>query len=126
MVSYMLIKSISARTRLVPCLLCAAGLLALVLPGCRKGEEAVEPVVADPLVRALVTRDGIAERMHAILDETRVRLPGADAAALKAALAKNAEWVRLEKEFSEMSARADALRQSASGAVERAEGKISK
>ena len=110
----------------MPCLLCATGLAALVLPGCRKGEEAAEPVAVSPLVRTLVTRDGIAERMHAILDETRARLPGADAAALKAALAKNAEWVRLEKEFSEMSARADALRHPTNGAAGRAEGKISK
>lgn len=127
MVSDMLIKSISARTRLMPCLLCAAGLVALVLPGCRKGAEGpAEPVAASPLVRALVTRDGIAERMHAILDETRARLPGADAAALKAALAKNAEWVRLEKEFSEMSAKADALRHPTNCASDLAEGKISK
>ena len=122
----MLIKNISAKMRLVPCLLCAAGRVALVLSGCRKGEEAAEPVAVSPLVHALVTRDGIAERMHAILDETRARLPGADAAALKAALAKNAEWVRLEKEFSEMSAKADALRHPTNCASDLAEGKISK
>lgn len=130
----MLIKSISARTRLVPCLLCAAGLAALVLPGCRKDAEPAEPVAqrvekarpADPLTAALVSRDELAARLHAILEKAQDRLPNAGEAALKAELEKDAEWVRQKREFDELTKTIDALRKSKCAVGGQVQGKISK
>lgn len=119
----------------MPCLLCAAGLAALVLPGCRKGaEEPAEPVAqrvakarpADPLTAALVSRDELAARLHAILEKAQDRLPNAGEAALKAELEKDAEWVRQKKEFDELTKTIDALRKSKCAVGGQVQGKISK
>ena len=133
MASSMLIKSISARTRLVPCLLCAAGLAALVLSGCRKDAEPAEPVAqpvaqasTNPLTTALVSRDELAARLHAILEKAQDRLPNAGEAALKAELEKDAEWVRQKKEFDELTKTIDALRKSKCAVGGQVQGKISK
>ena len=104
-------------------MLCMTGLAAAFLPGCRKDESAVSaaPAPSDPL-----TRDGLAERLHAILEKAQDRLPGADEATLKAELEKDAEWVRLKKEFDEMSKTIDKLRKNQCGEAGQVQGKISK
>ena len=119
----------------MPCLLCAAGLSALVLSGCRKGEEgSVAPVAqqvakarpADPLTAALVARDELAARLHAILEKAQDRLPNAGEAALKAELEKDAEWVRQKREFDELTKTIDALRKSKCADAGQVQEKISK
>lgn len=112
----------------VPFMLCMTGLAAAFLPGCRKDESAVSvaPAPSDPLTATLVTRDGLAERLHAILEKAQDRLPGADEATLKAELEKDAEWVRLKKEFDEMSKTIDKLRKDKCGEAGQVQGKISK
>ena len=112
----------------VPFMLCMTGLAAAFLPGCRKDESAVSvaPAPSDPLTATLVTRDGLAERLHAILEKAQDRLPGADEATLKAELEKDAEWVRLKKEFDEMSKTIDKLRKNKCGEAGQVQGKISK
>ena len=134
LVKGMLIRDISARTRLVPCLLCATGLAALVFSGCRKDESSVAPPVAEPvapastnpLTVARVARDRLAVRLHAILEEAQDRMPDAGDAALKAELEKNAEWVRLKREFDETEKKIDALRKAKCAGAGQVQGKISK
>ena len=110
----------------VPFMLCMTGLAAAFLPGCRKDESAVSVAPSDPLTATLVTRDGLAERLHAILEKAQDRLPGADEATLKAELEKDAEWVRLKKEFDEMSKTIEKLRKNQCGEAGQGQGKISK
>ena len=110
----------------VPFMLCMTGPAAAFLPGCPKDESAVSVAPSDPLTATLVTRDGLAERLHAILEKAQDRLPGADEATLKAELEKDAEWVRLKKEFDEMSKTIDKLRKNQCGEAGQVQGKISK
>ena len=108
----------------VPFALCVTGLVLAFLSGCRKEESALPP--ANPLTSALVARDGLAERLHAILEKAQDRLPNASEAELKAELEKDSEWVRLKREFDESTKRIDALRQSKCGEAGQVQGKISK
>ena len=128
MVSMRLQKLVCRIGLYVPFMLCMTGLAAAFLPGCRKDESAVSvaPAPSDPLTATLVTRDGLAERLHAILEKAQDRLPGADEATLKAELEKDAEWVRLKKEFDEMSKTIDKLRKNKCGEAGQVQGKISK
>ena len=128
MVSKRLHKLVCRIGLYVPFMLCMTGLAAAFLPGCRKDESAVSvaPAPSDPLTATLVTRDGLAERLHAILEKAQDRLPGADEATLKAELEKDAEWVRLKKEFDEMSKTIDKLRKNKCGEAGQVQGKISK
>ena len=126
MVSMRLQKLVCRIGLYVPFMLCMTGLAAAFLPGCRKAESAVSVAPSDPLTATLVTRDGLAERLHAILEKAQDRLPGADEATLKAELEKDAEWVRLKKEFDEMSKTIDKLRKNQCGEAGQVQGKISK
>ena len=126
MVSKRLHKLVCRIGLYVPFMLCMTGLAAAFLPGCRKDESAVSVAPSDPLTATLVTRDGLAERLHAILEKAQDRLPGADEATLKAELEKDAEWVRLKKEFDEMSKTIDKLRKNQCGEAGQVQGKISK
>lgn len=107
-------------------MLCMTGLAAAFLPGCRKDESSVSAAPANPLTSALVARDGLAERLHAILEQAQDRLPNASEATLKAELEKDAEWVRLKKEFDETSKTIDTLRKNKCAAAGQVQGKISK
>ena len=109
------------------------GLWAACLAGCKPAEEGsassgVAPAtkVADPLTSALVSRDELAARLHAILERAQDRLPNAGEAALKAELEKDAEWVRQKKEFDELTKTIDALRKSKCAGGGQVQGKISK
>ena len=102
------------------------GLGMLVFSGCRKDEQPVERPSTNPLTVALVSRDKLAERLHAILEKAQDRLPDAGDAVLKVELEKDAEWVRLKREFDELSKSIDALRKSKCGGAGQVQGKISK
>lgn len=93
-------------------MLCVTGLVAAFLVGCGKDEAAVPARPPNPLTAALVERDGLAERLHAILEKVQDRMPNANEATLKAELEKDPEWVRLKLKFDEASKEIDKFRQS--------------
>ena len=92
------------------------GALVIALPGCRKEKEEEKPSSSSPEVymndpvfqKALgdrrterkdlvLARAKIVEEMKAKVDAMRAKMPGADDAAVKAALGKDSEWTSLEQ-----------------------------
>ena len=101
------------RTNLVPFALVVMGAFALILPGCRKEDESKssspEAYMNDPVFRKQLA-DGRKERtafevkraelvaaMEKMIEAKKAAMPGADDAALKAALEKDPEWIDLSK-----------------------------
>lgn len=103
------------RTRLwlVPFVLVAMGALALALPGCRKEEEPAssspEVYMNDPVFRKQLAdgrkertalqakRAELVKKLEQMVEAKKAALPGADDAAVKAALEKEPEWIDLTK-----------------------------
>lgn len=109
----MLKKRNSARLWLVPFAFIAMGVIMLVLSGCRKEEEPVssspEVYMKDPVFRRELA-DGRKERtafeakraelvkeLEKRIEAKKAAMPGADDAAVKAALEKDPEWLELKK-----------------------------
>jgi len=109
----------------VPFVLCAMGALTLCLSGCKKKEEAKpqqqpanspEVYMKDEAFRKDLagqrtqrldltkSRSALVEKMKAMVDAERAKSPGADDAAIKASLEKDAEWVSLEKRVTDLNA----------------------
>ena len=104
----MLKKKSCTRLWLVPFALVAMGLIALVFSGCRKEEEPVssspEVYMNDPVFRQqladgrkeregfLVKRTELVRKLEQMVEAKKAALPGADDAAVKAALEKDPEW----------------------------------
>ena len=100
------------RTSLVPFALVVMGAFALILPGCRKEDESKsslsEAYMNDPVFRKQLA-DGRKERtafevkrselvaaMEKMIEAKKAAMPGADDAAVKAALEKDPEWIDLK------------------------------
>ena len=89
------------------------GMIALVFQGCRKEEEpspsSPEVYMNDPVFRKQLAdgrkeREGFAlkrtelvKAMEQMIEAKKAAMPGADDAALKAALEKDPEWIDLSK-----------------------------
>ena len=131
---------------LVPFALGVMGLGVLLLAGCGEGSpqagEASAPVaeVSPATMQKLETlrgervelaglRQRVVAQMKAMVDAKRAAMKGADDAAVKAALEKDAEWVSLYKRWQDLNAAIGEKRQAAAGEVRKElapNGKISK
>ena len=98
------------------------GALAVALPGCRKEEEEKpspsSPAVYmnDPVFRKqltdgrkeregyIVSRTKLVREMEKMIEAKKAELPGADDAALKAALEKDPKWIDLSKRVADLAA----------------------
>ena len=98
------------------------GALAVALPGCRKEEEEKpspsSPAVYmnDPVFRKqltdgrkeregyIVSRTKLVREMEKMIEAKKAELPGADDAALKAALEKDPAWADLTKRLNDLTA----------------------
>ena len=107
----------------------------LVLSGCGEGSpesaEVVSPASSEPSPATLEkleklrhertalvsTREKIVAQMKAMVDAKRAAMKGADDAAVKAALEKDAEWVSLYKRCQDLNAAIGEKRQAAAGEV---------
>ena len=111
------------RLKLVPFALVAMGALAIVLPGCRKEKEeekaspsSPEVYMNDPVFRKeladgrkeregyVVSRTKLVREMEKMVEAKKAELPGADDAALKAALEKDPKWIDLSKRVVDLTA----------------------
>ena len=95
------------------------GAIALALPGCRKEEEpsssSPEVYMKDPVFRQqlaegrkeregfLVKRTELVKKLEQMIEAKKAAMPGADDAALKAALEKDPEWNDLVKRVKDLS-----------------------
>ena len=119
---------------LVPFALAATGFGMLFLSGCGEGspttsESSASAVSVSPAtMQKLETlrgertelagvRQKIVAQMKAMVDAKRAAMKGADDAAVKAALEKDAEWVSLYKRCEDLNAAIGEKRQAAAGAV---------
>lgn len=114
------------------------GLGMLLLTGCGEGSpesaEVVSPASSESSPATLATleklrgertelagvRQKIVAQMKAMVDAKRAAMKGADDAAVKAALEKDAEWVSLYKRCEDLNAAIDEKRQAAAGEVRKA------
>ena len=106
------------RLKLVPFALVAMGAFALAVPGCRKEEEPVSPspevYMKDPVFRQqladgrkeregfLVKRTELVRKLEQMVEAKKAAMPGADDAAVKAALEKDPEWNDLLKRVADL------------------------
>ena len=111
------------RTWLVPFALVATGLLAVALPGCRKEqkEEEKAPVSSssdvyakDPVFRKALadkraertdfykSRAQLVKELEKMIEAKKAAMPGADDAAVKAALEKDPAWLDLVKRVNDL------------------------
>ena len=120
---------------LVPFALAAMGIGVLVLSGCGEGSpesaEVVSPASSESSPATLAkleklrhertelaaTRQKIVAQMKAMVDAKRAAMKGADDAAVKAALEKDAEWVSLYKRCEDLNAAIGEKRQEAAAEV---------
>lgn len=95
------------------------GMIALALSGCRKEEEpsssSPESYMNDPVFRQqladgrkeregfLVKRTELVRKLEQMVEAKKAEMPGADDAALKAALEKDPEWNDLSKRVKDLS-----------------------
>lgn len=95
------------------------GMIALALPGCRKEEEpspsSPEVYMNDPVFRQqladgrkereglLVKRTELVRKLEQMVEAKKAAMPGADDAAVKAALEKDPEWNDLTKRVEDLS-----------------------
>ena len=99
------------------------GAIALALPGCRKEEEpsssSPEVYMKDPVFRQqladgrkereglLVKRTELVRKLEQMVEAKKAAMPGADDAAVKAALEKDAAWIDLTKRVNDLTAAID-------------------
>lgn len=102
----------------MPFALAAMGAVALALPGCRKEEEPAssspEAYMNDPVFRRAladarkertalqVKRAELVKAMEGLVEAKKAALPGADDAAVKAALEKDPAWIDLTKRVADL------------------------
>ena len=95
------------------------GMIALVFSGCRKEEEpsssSPEVYMKDPVFRQqladgrkereglLVKRTELVRKLEQMVEAKKAAMPGADDAAVKAALEKDPEWNDLSKRVEDLS-----------------------
>ena len=110
------------RTWLVPFALIATGVFAIALPGCREEQkEEKEPVssssdeyMKDPVFRKALadkraertdyyqSRTKIVKELEKMVEAKKAAMPGADDAAVKAALEKDPAWLDLVKRVNDL------------------------
>ena len=127
---------ICTRARLVPFALCATGMLALFLAGCRKEEAKPETPASSPQSymndtnfmgrlsadrrerqKLLSERTVIVGKMKAMIDAKRAELGAADQKAIKAALDADPAWQELERQMKAANAKVEEHRKKTLGAV---------
>lgn len=117
--SCMLKKKSCTRLWLVPFAFVAMGAFALAISGCRKEEEPASPspevYMNDPVFRReladgrkeresfLVKRTELVRKLERMVEAKKAALPGADDAAVKAALEKDPEWNDLVQRVKDLS-----------------------
>lgn len=117
--SCMLKKKSCTRLWLVPFAFVAMGAFTLVISGCRKEEEPASPspevYMNDPVFRReladgrkeresfLAKRTELVRKLERMVEAKKAALPGADDAAVKAALEKDPEWNDLVQRVKDLS-----------------------
>lgn len=117
--SCMLKKKSCTRLWLVPFAFVAMGTFALAISGCRKEEEPASPspevYMNDPVFRReladgrkeregfLAKRAELVRKLEQMVEAKKAALPGADDAAVKAALEKDPEWNDLVQRVKDLS-----------------------
>lgn len=138
MVTQNIDMKILSRACLVPFALVAMGLLTTVLSGCRKEEKKDAPAPSapppeeymnDPVFRKALTekrkeREGyymsrtkLVQELEKMIEAKKAEMPGADDAALKAALEKDPAWNDLTKRVNDLTTAIGENRRKAQGIV---------